>query len=316
MYADGTARLVSEHGEQSLPVAALRIPARLGNTPRRISLPDGSEFETTDNDAVDAVLDAHAPPRHDWLHRLESHLGAVVLASALVLAAGALFAVRGIPALSREAAYALSPEISETLARGTLEVLDRSFLPTELAEERRALLAEHFQRIAAGATDAGSLTLLFRSGGALGANAFALPDGSVILTDELVALAEDDEELVAVMAHEVGHVVNRHGLREAIQSSLLALGIILVTGDLSSTSGFVAALPTVLAEAQYSREFEREADDYALAYLNESDIDPECFAELLLRLEEEAGGSFLEVPFLSSHPTTEERIDRLRDGGP
>jgi Zn-dependent protease with chaperone function len=304
-------RLLREEAEQSFSIEAVRIPARLGNTPRRIALPDGSEFETADNDAVDALLDLHGPRRHGWLHRLESRLGAVVLATLLVLVAGAIFAVRGIPALSREAAFALSPEISAQLGQGAFEILDRSFEPTELTDERQAQLRGHFERLAAAAEPTG-LTLVFRGGGPLRANAFALPDGRVILTDELVALAGDDEEIVAVMAHEVGHVVYRHGLRDAIQSSLLALAILLITGDLSSS--FVAALPTVLAESRYSRDFEREADEYALAYMGRNDIDPERLAQLLRRLEQTAGGSSLEIPFLSSHPATQERIERLRGG--
>ena len=62
------------------------------------------------------------------------------------------------------------------------------------------------------------------------------------------------------------------------------------------------------------RDLEREADDYALAYMGRNDIDPERLAQLLLRLEETAGESFLPIPFLSSHPATEERIERLRSG--
>jgi Zn-dependent protease with chaperone function len=135
------------------------------------------------------------------------------------------------------------------------------------------------------------------------------------MTDELVALAEHDDELLAVLAHEVGHVIHRHGLRSAIQSSLLALAIVLVTGDLSSTSGFVAMLPTLLAESHYSRDFEREADDHALAYLLANDIDPGRFADLLVRMEQADGGDALVVAFLSSHPSTQERIERLRSSG-
>ena len=112
----------------------------------------------------------------------------------------------------------------------------------------------------------------------------------MVLTDELVALAERDEELVAVLAHEIGHVVHRHGLRQTIQSSMLAISVILLTGDLSSASAFVAALPTALAESRFSREFEREADDYALEYLLAAGVSPTHFARMLSRLEEQAGG--------------------------
>lgn len=309
-YADGSVRLQLPDGVRSLAFGELEIPSRLGNTPRRIRLPDGGELEVADNDAVDAVLDAYGPHGHDWLHRLESRLLAVGVATVLVLAAGAIFVVRGVPAIAREAAFAVSPELAASLGQGTLDVLDRSFEPSQLSESRRSELREAFDRIVAGAEPGYAYQLVFRSGGLIGANAFALPSGSVVLTDELVALAEDDEELEAVLAHEVGHVVHRHGLRQAIQSSMLAIAIVLVTGDLSSTSGFVAALPTLLAETSFSRDFEREADDYAAAYLATRDIDP-CRLGALLRRMEQASGGGAPIPFLSSHPSTRERIEAL-----
>jgi Zn-dependent protease with chaperone function len=313
VYADGTVRMSRDGaGETSLPVTALAVEDRLGNTPRRIALPDGGVFETLDHAAVDAMLDAHGRRGHGWLHRLESRWAAVIPAAALVLAAGAALVAFGLPALARHGAFAVSPALAAKVGRGTLEILDQSLLASSLDEARQDLLQRRFGQVAAAAAAGYDFELLFRGGGPLGANAFALPSGTVVMTDELVALAEHDDELVAVLAHEVGHVVHRHGLRSAIQSSLLALAILLVTGDLSSTSGFVATLPTLLAESHYSRDFEREADDHALAYLFANDIDPGRFADLLDRLERADGGDAPVVAFLSSHPSTQERIERLR----
>jgi Zn-dependent protease with chaperone function len=316
VYADGTARLACEGGaEISLAVSALSVPDRLGDTPRRIGLPDGGVFETADNAAVDALLDAHGRRGHDWLHRLENRWSAVIAAAAVVLAAGAALAVFGLPALARQAAFAVSPELAAKVGNGALEILDQAMGPSALAEARRHDLTLRFEEIAAAAPEGYAFELLFRTGRSFGANAFALPSGSVVMTDELVALAEHDDELAAVLAHEVGHVVHRHGLRSAIHSSLLALAILLVTGDLSSTSGFVASLPALLAEQHYSRGFEREADDHALAYLTANGIDPARFADLLVRLER-AGGDSPAIAFLSSHPPTRARVERLRsDGG-
>lgn len=313
VYADGTVRLAVDGGERTLGIADLDVPARLGNTPRRIGLPDGSEFETEENAAVDALLDAHGPPRHDWLHRMENRLGAVVVATLCVLAAGALFVWRGVPLVAREVAFAVSPEVSAQIGRGTLDLLDRSFEVSGLPETRREELRARLQEMVRDAPEAYDFELVFRGGGSFGANAFALPSGTVIVTDELVQLAENDGELVAVLAHEVGHVVHRHGLRSAIQSSMLLLAIVIVTGDLSSTSSVVAALPTLLAEASFSRDFEREADDFALVYLRDAGIPPRRFADLLRRLEAEDGG--IPIPFIASHPTTEERIERLEEAG-
>ena len=259
---------------------------------------------------MDAIVARHGAPRAGWLHRLESRWTLAIGAAVLVLGAAALFGVKGIPAIAREAAYATPPETSEMLARGTMEILDQSFEPSELPAARADELRAIFERVTRDEPDDFAFELVFRGGGLVGANAFALPSGTIVLTDELVALAEHDEEIEAVLAHEVGHVVHRHGLRQAIQNSMLAVGIVLLVGDLSAASGLVAALPTALAEASFSREFELEADEHARAYLELHGIDPARLAHLLVRMEESYGEG-IEIPFLSTHPATEDRIRAL-----
>ena len=86
----------------------------------------------------------------------------------------------------------------------------------------------------------------------MGANAFALPNGTIVVTDDLVKLAEHDDELVAVLAHEIGHVVSRHALRRVLQDSGVMLLVAGITGDIVSISSLAAALPTLLIEAKYS----------------------------------------------------------------
>lgn len=314
VYPDGTARLAIGGVEHSLTIHDLGVPARLGNTARRIRLPDGGAFETLDNDGVDAVLVMHTQQRINWVHRLENRLGLVLVSTVVVMLAAGAFIVWGVPAVAHRAAFAVSPELAGKIGSGTLTILDQTLDVSELPDERQAALRAGFADVLEAAPSGYEFELLFRAGGPLGANAFALPSGTVLVTDELIGLAEEDAEIVAVLAHEVGHVVHRHGLRHAIQSSLLAVGILIVTGDVSSTSGFVAALPTALAEANFSREFEREADDYSVAYLRDAGIPTSHFAALLERLEQDHGGGDGFGTFLASHPSTDERIERLREG--
>ena len=63
------------------------------------------------------------------------------------------------------------------------------------------------------------IRIVFRKGGRLGPNAFALPGGTIIFTDEMIMLSEHDDELLAVLIHEIGHVVHRNGMRTIIQDS-------------------------------------------------------------------------------------------------
>ena len=82
----------------------------------------------------------------------------------------------------------------------------------------------------------------------------------------MVRLAQHDDELVAVLAHEVGHVIHRHGLRVIIQNSLLGFTLLAITGDAACSSELFLGLPVLLTQLAYSRTFECEADSYALDY--------------------------------------------------
>jgi len=322
VYDDGQVRLeaVEPKGELlgTWPLEALSVPARVADTPRSVELPGGGRFETADNDALDRVSERLAPgPWAHLLHRLESRGALVAAAVVLVVAAGWAFAVHGIPALARAAAFALPASTSRSLGEGALETLDRTTLrPTELGAAERERAEALFAEVAGAAPDgeAFAYRLVFRGGGRLGANALALPSGTVVVTDELHALVRAEGELVAVLAHEVGHLVHRHALRQALQASLVAVAVILVTGDVSATSSVVAAIPTVLAEARFSRAFEREADAYALGHLQRAGIDPSHFAALLRRLDPPGAEGPVEG-FLATHPGTEERIRRFERAG-
>jgi len=158
--------------------------------------------------------------------------------------------------------------------------------------------------------------LEFRSSEAIGANAFALPDGTVIVTDQLITLADNDEEILAVLAHELGHVTERHPMRQLLQSSVVGLAMTWYLGDISS---LLAAAPTLLLESNYSRNFERRADRYAANMLRMNGIAPERLADMLEKLETSHHGAkeSIEQPsrivqFFSTHPDTGERIRDLR----
>ena len=146
--------------------------------------------------------------------------------------------------------------------------------------------------------------LVFRSGQAVGANAFALPTGTIVVTDELIRVIEDPHELESILAHEIGHVIGRHSLRQLIQGSTIALVMMAVTGDISAVAAMSGALPVMLTETYYSREFEREADQYAYDYLSARGISGKHFVRILDRI----AGSGATVGFLSTHPSVDERV--------
>ncbi|MEO5341873.1 MAG: M48 family metallopeptidase [Gammaproteobacteria bacterium SHHR-1] len=306
----GRVRLRSADGHSSHALSDLQISTRLGNTPRHLGLADGRRFETRDNPGLDRLLRAQrGPPAGHWLHRLESRWGFVALALALSLLLLWGLAVHGLPAAARVVAMQMPMGLTDSLSNQVLKQLDERLLrPSALPQATQTRLRQRLDPILA-EQDAFTFELRFRQGGkALGANALALPSGLIIITDELVRLAQDDNELAAVLAHEVGHVVHRHGLRQMVQNAALGLILTYLTGDISSLAG---ALPLMLLQLGYSREFEYEADRFARDWLSAQGLSPEHLAGMLKRLEgqskqHKAGG------YLSTHPATEERIQRLK----
>ena len=160
--------------------------------------------------------------------------------------------------------------------------------------------------------DGQAYRLEFRKSERVGPNAFALPSGIIVLTDELVLLAQHQNELIGVLAHEICHAKNRHALRTLLQNSAVALLVASVAGDLTSHTDLSAALPKLLLEAGYSRAFEMEADQFALQYLLAHDIPPASFANILLRLEERTAHKSEGHNYLASHPMTSQRIRMFR----
>jgi Zn-dependent protease with chaperone function len=313
VYDNGEVRWAGATVASSVTVAQLRIAPRVGNIPRSVYFPDGAKFETEDNDTVDALARRwHLQRGGRFLHLLETHKRYIATALVVVVISSWAFVQYGVPALAKWAAFALPAEANSKIGAGALDILDKGiFAPTQLNAATQKRITRRFKVMTADAPAGLTLKLEFRRGKAVGANAFALPSGTIVLTDEMVRLAKRDDELVSVLAHEMGHVVHRHGLRGVIQSSIFAVIIVTITGDVSSSSSLIAALPTLLVESQYSQAFEREADSYSLQYMLDHNVDPAHFANLMQRMsgakrENDVGRYF------SSHPTTEERIERFR----
>lgn len=292
------------------PVSKVRITSRVGNTPRSIYFPDGSKCETRDNDLIDKIVanyDRRLLPQ--WLHLLESRWHWIGLALLLLVVISWSWIEFGIPYLARYVAYALPTSTDTALGEGTLKTLDRIwFDPSQLEPATQNHLTELFNNMTLELNDTHTYRLEFRHSNTIGANALALPAGIIVITDELVQLAEHDHELVAIFAHEIGHVIHRHTLRHVLQNSAVGLVIAAVMGDVFSISSLSVALPTLLIEAKYSREFETEADHFALTYLKNNKIATYYMAKILLRLQRERDDTE-EVPtYLSSHPATSQRI--------
>jgi Zn-dependent protease with chaperone function len=291
------------------------------HAPRQIRLPDGGVLVATSTAEFDAWF-ARNRRRHPLIVRWQRSVWMTLLTLALLLSS--LFAAWrwGVP-LAADATVSMMPaDIDQRVGQNVLAGLDRRLLRrSQLTGAERRFVFDCF----ADAIDTGlrnhtlpKLTrfkLEFRDGGAdLGPNALALPDGSIVVTDELVHLLKDDPTaLVGVLGHELGHVKHRHGMRLLLRSSVAGLATGVLIGDFST---LLALAPALLAEQSYSRDFEREADQYALTILRGARLDPSPMARFFERVAEqrkESAGSPVAIAF-SSHPADAERIAFFRGG--
>jgi Zn-dependent protease with chaperone function len=306
--ADGIARVHGLHHKIEAPIGEIEISDRVGNIARRLAFPGGGVFESTENDAIDeALAQSRIKLRAGWVHRLESRwrlvLGALVAVAFLSFA----FVQWGVPALANQVARMLPTEVDQRIGMGTLETFDRiMFQPSRLPAEKRASLRHRFTDMTGSLDDAHVYRLEFRRSEAIGANAFALPSGIVVVTDELVDLSKADDEVIAVLAHEIGHVRGRHALRQMLQAAGVSALAVALLGDLSSISGILSAAPALLT-AKQSRDFEREADTFAKQWLRDHHVAESNFDAILCRMSGEKGRSKDSVAFFASHPATAER---------
>ncbi|WP_309573497.1 M48 family metallopeptidase [Deinococcus sp.] len=311
------------------PLPEVSVDPAIPGVRRVVKFPDGGRYETTDDAALGAwerrVGRNRALSGVRWL---ESRWTAALGALALAVAAVAAFIVFGIPALATQAAAVTPRSVLATFDRETLKVLNSGTYvgATKLSAARQAQLQREFREVAAWAGGGYAYTLLLRDGEpggpdsfGIGPNAFALPGGTVVMTDQLVALANSDRELMGVLAHETGHVTHRHGLAGVYQGLGLTLVSTVITGDLVSASTFAAAVPAALLRGGYSRAAETQADEVSGRFMLERYRTTRPLQDILARLEsqlgdgKDAGDSKPSVfDLLRSHPGTAQRIEHLR----
>lgn len=242
----------------------------------------------------------------------------------VVFVAAFIFAILrwGIPSAAHYVAMKLPEDTIYQLGDEAQEQVFNMTAPSTVPVLRQKQIIKSYQDLVANGRPA---KVLFRSGGKIGANALAIPNNTIILTDELVNLAKDDHEIIGVLAHEQGHLVERHSLQQALSSLGFSVLLIAVTGD---SSALFTTLPVALVGASYSRNFESDADLYAMQVLDKNHISSLHLANFLARMEAEARDEEEEEKqpqeksekeedggigsFFQSHPATQERIAAIR----
>jgi len=259
--------------------------------PARVSFSSGGLCEFDDRNGAEALF-ARLGYRKPRVDRIASRTSHAVLITIAFVAVMAVLYQWGVPWAADEFIAFAPREWDASLGAKVLAAFDerRIFRPTRLPEARRDALLAHFRalRLPVEGSPAGppgaarpQPVIVFRRFGA--PNALALPGEIIVVTDEIVQLAgPDDEALMTVLAHEVGHLEHRDAMRQLAHSALTSMIAAWYFGDVSNA---VAVVAGGIGTLSYSRDAEHRADLYALAAMKANGVSTRPAAELFRRLQ-------------------------------
>ena len=141
-------------------------------------------------------------------------------------------------------------------------------------------------------------------------NAFALTGGHIVLHKGLILAADHSEEVLAVMAHEVGHVMHRHVLRKVFDDMFTRLFLEFFMGDTQAFLHSMESISYEVVQKRFSRELEKEADMAAFQYLLRANVHPKFLIQFLKKIKKNQKYT---IPFLSTHPVPSQRIHYIQE---
>ena len=328
-------RVVAMRGEglrRNVRLSKMDISERLQHAPRILRFPDGGFIEAGDHRRLDRMLreNRFRDPR---VVRWQNNWPLSLLALVCLLVSLLSIYQWGLPAAADAIAARMPPSFGKNIGdKGFAAMEEHLLAPSRLPLPTQQRLRARFGAMLQPRGEKTPYQLEFRSG-KMGANAFALPNGVIVITDQMVNGAGNDEALLGVLSHELGHVQRRHSARKLLQSAGVGIFLNLWAGDVSTA---LAAVPAILVNLKHSRDFEREADKYAIDMMLANGLPLEPMAvlfESMSRKSEEAAdkddeqggddeGTAAPAPperrreappdYLSSHPSDAERIAALR----
>nr|WP_295770748.1 M48 family metallopeptidase [Rhodoferax sp.] len=286
MHLDGIElRIVGDGIDRTVALRTMQWPERTRHGMRIAHLEGGGSVQSDDSDAWDAW--SQAAGLHDSLVvRLQRSWRAVALSLLALVALIVALQQWGVPVAAR-AIVALTPRtVDAAIGDYTLAAIDEhlmqpSALPAQQALQIQQALAKAVAGMPTGTVPQWQLVLRASK---LGPNALALPNGTIILTDDMVTMVDGNEDvLVGVLAHELGHVQQRHGMRMLVQVAALGALAGAVVGDFSS---LLASVPALMGQASYSRQAEQEADAMSVDVLRHARLSPLVMVTMFDKLAE------------------------------
>ena len=260
--------------------------------------------------------------KHDLLERLEKSKWAILAAIIFTPLFMWLMLYKVVPAIAVYSVDTLPRSVVEQMGEQSFTLIEKLALDeSELPIDQQAKVQQHFNTMLNELSLEPSVyRLSFYKSESFGANAFAMPHGRIVVTDELANLLTDKPDaLKAVLLHEIGHVVHQHSVRMTAQSAASTIVLAVIFGDLEGIAEVALGTGATFAQQGFSRDMEREADSYALIQLEHLGYSSNDFADAIQALQSahtsenehiEKVNNLLE--YLSSHPSAQERIDNAR----
>jgi Zn-dependent protease with chaperone function len=217
--------------------------------------------------------------------------------------------VYGIPLVAERLASILPFSLEKRIG-DAVEAQVRFLFPGQVCDrpDGKAAFAAMVNKLSTAGGIAFPLTVEVSSSSVV--NAFALPGGKIYLFDGLLQKARNPDEIAGVIAHELGHVQHRDSLRKVIQTGGTSFLIGLLLGDITGGGAVILAARSII-DASYSRDAERDADAFAATAMHNLGRSPRPMGEFLVRV---TGDKKSTATILDSHPMSEERLARMKQG--
>lgn len=275
---DGGLTVAGETVTRAYAGADVTFAESFANAPAVLYFADGARCEVPDRASGKALAEALGY-RGSAVTRLQQRWYAALAALALQLGVGVAAVLWGMPALADRIARSIPPSFDGQIGDSVLAGMEKKLLAPSRLDPVIIAEVEQILREIAPPRPGRPLRVVLRNAPKKGANAFALPNGTIVVTDEMLNLvlakkntlpAYRQAQVAGVLAHEIAHIEQRHSVRRLTRASMTAAASAALFGDFSAVA---AGVPAVLLELQYSREMETQADAYAVALLARHGID-------------------------------------------
>jgi Zn-dependent protease with chaperone function len=256
----------------------LKIATKVGSIPREVTLPDRNLLSIPSNPQINQWLDGKQSSTVSAMER--STLWRSLSIALVPISLYSMFKFL-VPALAIGFAAYVPDKLINLASEHTLVVLDKTILDeTTLEQSVQDKLQLEWQRLVAQLRlNPKKYRLHFRQSEEMGANAFALPDGTVVVTDGLVELFDHSMLLLnPILLHEIGHVEQMHSMRFIAETLITSIAVSYFVGDIGPFAEFFVGISNTVLQNQFSQKLEWEADNFALAQMQHLDMHREHFA--------------------------------------